>query len=371
MTVARMLGRLTASLILTLSLTSLAFAHDRADAGRTETGVSMVPSVHAPPAQVGPLTDAATLGGAVPWATIAPPPAWGEAGGSGATLVQGGGGGTPQLRYYALDALGSVRVVFDAAGAVVSRADYEPFGAAVPASTTGTLPRQQFTGQERDGEVGVDYFGARLYVPQHGRMPSVDPLYVGAVAEPQRWNRYAYALNAPVHLVDPDGRQARSCSYHVGVVWFDGYWFDTGYFSMSCSNSNPRGGLYDSGTELPGSGNGGSGTGGSSAAPAVTQVTTTTTTTDPPKPEPPGDDRQTCVPRSPEGYGPRIIAKNAGATATSNLLLGPQLTAALTINKVRPGGAWDYAGARGEFQDFGRSGNSVGSSGRLRGPRGG
>ncbi len=262
MTVVRMLGRLTASLILTLSLTSLAFANDRADAGRTETGVSMVPSVHAPPAQVGPLTDTATLGGAVPWATIAPPPAWGAPGGSGATLVQGGGGGTPQLRYYALDGLGSVRVVFDAAGAVVSRADYEPFGAAVATSTTGTLPRQQFTGQERDGEVGVDYFGARLYVPQHGRMPSVDPLYVGAVAEPQRWNRYAYALNAPLHLVDPDGRQARSCSYHVGVVWFDGYWFDTGYFSMSCSNSNPRGGIYDSGADLPslGSGGGESGT---------------------------------------------------------------------------------------------------------------
>ncbi len=73
-------------------------------------------------------------------------------------------------------------------------------------STTGTLPRQQFTGQERDGEVGVDYFGARLYVPQHGRMPSVDPLYVGAVENPQRWNRYAYALNAPGSLIDPDGR---------------------------------------------------------------------------------------------------------------------------------------------------------------------
>ncbi len=218
MTVVRMLGRLTASLILTLSLTSLAFANDRADAGRTETGVSMVPSVHAPPAQVGPLTDTATLGGAVPWATIAPPPAWGAPGGSGATLVQGGGGGTPQLRYYALDGLGSVRVVFDAAGAVVSRADYEPFGAAVATSTTGTLPRQQFTGQERDGEVGVDYFGARLYVPPHGRMPSVDPLYVGAVAEPQRWNRYAYALNSPVVYTDPDGRAAHECGQYKLAV---------------------------------------------------------------------------------------------------------------------------------------------------------
>jgi RHS repeat-associated protein len=149
--------------------------------------------------------DAATPlpGGSVPWAAVAAPPALGAGGG----MLQGGGGGAPQLRYYALDALGSVRVVFDAAGQVVSRADYEPFGAAVPASTTGTLPRQQYTGHERDGEVGVDYLGARLYAPTLGRLPSVDPLYVGAVEEPQRWNRYVYALNAPTIFVDPDGRQ--------------------------------------------------------------------------------------------------------------------------------------------------------------------
>ncbi len=135
-------------------------------------------------------------GGSIPWAAVAVPPVLEGAGGG--TLVQGGG--APQLRYYALDALGSVRVVFDAAGQVVGRADYEPFGAAVPASTTGTLPRQQYTGHERDGEVGVDYFGARMYAPTLGRMPSVDPLYVGAIEDPQRWNRYAYARSNPVSM---------------------------------------------------------------------------------------------------------------------------------------------------------------------------
>lgn len=42
-------------------------------------------------------------------------------------------------------------------------------------------------------------------------MLSVDPLYVGAVADPQRWNRYGYALNSPVVMVDPDGRTT-TCS---------------------------------------------------------------------------------------------------------------------------------------------------------------
>jgi hypothetical protein len=41
-------------------------------------------------------------------------------------MVQGGGGGGPTFEYYALDALGSVRVVFDAAGAVKARADVDP-----------------------------------------------------------------------------------------------------------------------------------------------------------------------------------------------------------------------------------------------------
>ncbi len=177
-------------------------------ADRTEgTGAAPVPIAVTPAVGAAGLDAATPLpGGSVPWAAVAAPPARGPAGGE--MLLQGGGGGAPQLRYYALDALGSVRVVFDAAGQVVSRADYEPFGAAVPASTTGTLPRQQYTGHERDGEVGVDYFGARMYVPTLGRMPSVDPLYVGAVAQPRRWNRYAYALNTPTAVIDPDGRCA-------------------------------------------------------------------------------------------------------------------------------------------------------------------
>ena len=35
---------------------------------------------------------------------------------------------TEQIEYYALDAIGSVRVVFDASGAVIGRMDYAPFG---------------------------------------------------------------------------------------------------------------------------------------------------------------------------------------------------------------------------------------------------
>jgi RHS repeat-associated protein len=173
---------------------------ERSDAAAT-AAVPATPTAGPSPVASGEALTADTLpGGAVPWASLPAPPALGGA------MVQGGGGGGPTFEYYALDALGSVRVVFDAAGAVKARADYEPFGSPIPSSTTGPLPREQFTSQQRDSEVGLDYFGARFYHAAHGRMLSVDPLYVGAVGDPQRWNRYAHVLNTPLNALDPDGR---------------------------------------------------------------------------------------------------------------------------------------------------------------------
>ncbi len=77
-------------------------------------------------------------------------------------------------QYLTADHLGSVRVVTDAAGAVVERRDYLAFGRELTftagdprqgvAGYGGSAGlRQQFTGKERDGETGLDYFGARYY----------------------------------------------------------------------------------------------------------------------------------------------------------------------------------------------------------------
>jgi hypothetical protein len=57
---------------------------------------------------------------------------------------------TEQVEYYALDAIGSVRTVFDASGAVAARLDYEPFGKQVSASNAG--PDRKFAGLFRDAE---------------------------------------------------------------------------------------------------------------------------------------------------------------------------------------------------------------------------
>ena len=97
---------------------------------------------------------------------------------------------TETIEYYATDALGSVRVVFTPTGQVLGRSDYLPFGETF--NQSGALPHQRFTGQERDGEAGLDYFNARSLQTRTGRMNQPDPLFGDAMTNPQRWNRYAY-----------------------------------------------------------------------------------------------------------------------------------------------------------------------------------
>ena len=130
------------------------------------------------------------------------------------TIFQHGIAGQPHedVQYYHLDAIGSVRMITDTSAAVVSRHDYLPFGTEwSPPASSASL---RFAGKERDATTGylswgaVDNFGARYYAAGTGRFISVDPLLDAsqAMIEPQRWNRYTYALNNPLRKVDPDGR---------------------------------------------------------------------------------------------------------------------------------------------------------------------
>jgi RHS repeat-associated protein len=106
------------------------------------------------------------------------------------------------VEYYGLDALGSVRVVFDATGNIVGRMDYGPFGQELFGGSS--MPDRRYAGLFRDGEAGLDAAGARSYQSRTGRFTTVDPIYAG-LFEPQRWNRYAYARNNPLLFIDPSG----------------------------------------------------------------------------------------------------------------------------------------------------------------------
>jgi len=128
-------------------------------------------------------------------------------------------------QYLTADHLGSTRLVTDESGAVKQRRDYLPFGEEIlanssfgnrqvvkdgQAQTTYNAPygpAQQFTGKERDADTGLDYFGARYFSGAQGRFTNPDPLLAKKewLADPQRWNRYAYVRNNPIRFADPNG----------------------------------------------------------------------------------------------------------------------------------------------------------------------
>ena len=102
------------------------------------------------------------------------------------------------MDYYLNDHLGSARAM---AGSGWS-ANYYPFGEIASQTGSEEDTHFDFTGQERDRETGLMYFGARYYNPAIGRWLSVDPL----MQKYPSLSPYAYAANNPMRYIDPDGR---------------------------------------------------------------------------------------------------------------------------------------------------------------------
>jgi RHS repeat-associated protein len=141
-------------------------------------------------------------------------------------------GQTETTEYYGLDAIGSVRVVFDAAGTVLTRVDNGPFGEQL--TPAPGAPNDEYAGLFRDDETGLDYAQARQYSPRTGRFTSIDPATAGLL-EPQAWNRYSYAKNSPLNMIDPDGRCSRWISF--GGTNSSG---QSGFWAAECSaTTNP------------------------------------------------------------------------------------------------------------------------------------
>jgi RHS repeat-associated protein len=89
---------------------------------------------------------------------------------------------------------------------VVESYDFDPWGLLLPGRSLLGPTREGFTGKEQDGETGLDYFGARYYMPALGRWTAVDLLFEKHL----EWSPYNYVLNNPLALIDPDGRQERA-----------------------------------------------------------------------------------------------------------------------------------------------------------------
>lgn len=77
----------------------------------------------------------------------------------------------------------------------------------------------KFTGKERDGESGLDYFIARHYASSLARFMQPDePLMGQDEADPQSLNLYSYVRNNPLNRVDPDGRDCVYTSNQTVVL---------------------------------------------------------------------------------------------------------------------------------------------------------
>ena len=115
--------------------------------------------------------------------------------------------------YLAADHLGSTRLVLDANGTCLNRSDFLPFGHELwrtdpcyLGNPAGAGPvTQRFTGQERDAEPKLDFFGARYYSAGQGRFTSPDaPFADQSPADPLSWNLYSYVRNNPMRSVSKE-----------------------------------------------------------------------------------------------------------------------------------------------------------------------
>jgi RHS repeat-associated protein len=129
------------------------------------------------------------------------------------------GTGAPSLHFPFNDPLGTKRIQASPTGAAELNCFSLPFGNDTPYSRLPNCPNlgsqtapddteQHFTGKERDTESGNDYFGARYYASWMGRFESPDSGKVTSahLADPQKWNMYAYVVNNPFEYFDPDGQ---------------------------------------------------------------------------------------------------------------------------------------------------------------------
>ncbi len=118
--------------------------------------------------------------------------------GNGQVLAQTRSGAAS---YYLDDGQGSVRLLTDANGAITDMYRYDAFGTALSSQGTTVNP-YRYTGQQFDSLTGLYDLRARYYDPTTGRFLSRDTAGID-VSNPVEVNRYSYAQENPINLIDP------------------------------------------------------------------------------------------------------------------------------------------------------------------------
>ncbi|MCC7106255.1 MAG: RHS repeat-associated core domain-containing protein [Chloroflexi bacterium] len=110
--------------------------------------------------------------------------------------------GNAQWSFFHGDAQNN-RLLTDGGASISKTWEYDPFG--VLRSQTGSGASEfQYASEQKDGETGLINLRARYYDPSLGRFISRDS-QGGHIGFTQTFNRYIYALNNPLVLIDPSG----------------------------------------------------------------------------------------------------------------------------------------------------------------------
>lgn len=143
------------------------------------------------------------------------------------------------VTYFHNDASGTPALATDAAGNVLWKENYRPYGDRLNNAPAASGNPIGFAGKPFDAAVGLSYMGARYYDPMLGRFMGVDPATVdpGGV---HGFNRYAYANNNPYKYVDPDGNSPLDVAF---LIW------DIGKLGVAVYSGNPAA-IADAGKDV-------------------------------------------------------------------------------------------------------------------------
>jgi RHS repeat-associated protein len=106
--------------------------------------------------------------------------------------------------YFLGDALGSVRQLANASGAVTLARSYEPFGNTLSSMGSGTT-NYNFAGEWRDSYIKLLYLRARWYSGDTGRFTTRD-VWARSYRRPMSFNAWLYTYANPINLTDPSGQ---------------------------------------------------------------------------------------------------------------------------------------------------------------------
>jgi RHS repeat-associated protein len=135
------------------------------------------------------------------------------------------------MAYHLGDALGSVRQLTDATGAVTLARNFEPYGKVLNGTGSGSTTFA-FTGEQLDAATGFTFLRARFYNSGYGRFFQRDT-FAGDPTAPLSLNRYLYAHANPLTYTDPSGH----CILGVDCIIVGGVFLATALVLAACNNA--------------------------------------------------------------------------------------------------------------------------------------